>query len=483
MKSFIIQSLQNELKIYVKLVNRKLTNMETKEINEFAFLLLDITELGVLNGQEKALISRLVRMIASKLYVSEKIFYFHSFYKMPQLFFKTDSEKVGKATFNANVDINIMRLQIRCDMVYGSSEDEYFFSRGESGLLRAVTNLLNHNDDISILVPSFYTLLNYFQSVMEYLNSGSKLYAAQAIDLSEKCERIITKFLEKKCILEKLDTDFQLRLFLIDILKRYQNYHQKKLDYFRQEYSDFWADKNIVKKIWGYHSISNIDVDKHKVNFISDFNALFSDKYDNLKNIERIILLRNCIKYQAFIGELDLTAINVPLFEEYEKNDWFNLSDYFNGYNDLSRIEINEGHRVKVNSLSDNELRNLIAKSIINVDSEIVERERKKPHGVSEISDMELPVTKKRVGNTCYMCLPFKSGREVKDKINESVTYQVFRPFTNFGDKAIVVFVSPREGTEPFYNAIKRAKANLNWSIHTLMGDTLVKLLKFNNLI
>ncbi|MGS5021011.1 hypothetical protein [Paenibacillus sp. JJ1683] len=96
---------------------------------------------------------------------------------------------------------------------------------------------------------------------------------------------------------------------------------------------------------------------------------------------------------------------------------------------------------------------------------------------------MELPIKKVGTNKVNYLCMPFKSGQEIKKKVTEDVTYQVYRPFANFGNKAVVVFVSPCEGTEPFYNAIKRATANLNWTIHTLMGDNLMKLLKYNSVI
>lgn len=59
----------------------------------------------------------------------------------------------------------------------------------------------------------------------------------------------------------------------------------------------------------------------------------------------------------------------------------------------------------------------------------------------------------------------------------------MIRPFTYFGHKAIVIFVSAKEVTEPFYNYIKRAKANLNFDIYVIAGKELVKLLKYNKQI
>lgn len=93
---------------------------------------------------------------------------------------------------------------------------------------------------------------------------------------------------------------------------------------------------------------------------------------------------------------------------------------------------------------------------------------------------MELPIRTQN-GETYYMCIPVKSGVEINSKVKEEITYQVIRPFTYFGSKAIVVFISAKPATEAFYNYIKRAKANLNFDIYVIAGVELAKVLKYNN--
>lgn len=98
-------------------------------------------------------------------------------------------------------------------------------------------------------------------------------------------------------------------------------------------------------------------------------------------------------------------------------------------------------------------------------------------------SDIDLLIVTDDFTDTYYICIPVKSGVEITKKVTEDIAYQVIRPFTYFGNKAIVIFISAKEATEPFYNYVKRAKANLNFDIYVIAGKELVKLLKFNNQI
>jgi len=202
-----------------------------------------------------------------------------------------------------------------------------------------------------------------------------------------------------------------------------------------------------------------------------------------LKSIEQTILLRNIVKWLYLEQDTYITNISIPPFEKFNKKYWFDLSDYFNGYEKIGNVIISDNDRKIVEKWDDNELRIKVGNTITNIDRAIIDKESVKPHGVFEISDMELPIRVKGSFSTYYLCMPFKSGREIKGKVKEDFTYQVFRPFTYFGEKAIVVFVSVKEATETFYNALKRAKTNLNWEVYTLIGDNLIKLLKYNKQI
>jgi hypothetical protein len=153
----------------------------------------------------------------------------------------------------------------------------------------------------------------------------------------------------------------------------------------------------------------------------------------------------------------------------------------FNGYNQLSSIEISEAELDTLIKYNDEQLRERVAKTIIGVSEAELKREMKKPHGVFEISDMELSV--KIDGKKLFLCMPFKSGVEIKkDSVSVDVMYQITRPFVHFNSCA-VVFVTAKRVSENLMNEIKRSKDKLGFAIEVLQSTELAKLLKFNNLL
>ncbi|AJO20838.1 hypothetical protein SB48_HM08orf00063 [Heyndrickxia coagulans] len=345
-------------------------------------------------------------------------------------------------------------------------------------------NLVTYGkDENEIFIPAFYTLLNYHQAIMEYLESDNKTYEMEAEKIIEEINSIINLFFKKSSIKNRIEIDYQLKLFLENEVKRYKIWKKENYDYKRINIKGFKVYKNISKKNWAFLSLYNINSEEFCNQFEIDFRNMYENQLDKLKDIEQIILLRNCVNFFFWIKDNKIDKLNIPVFEKFNSNNWFKLSDYFNGYEQINSILVTDEDRKKIESWDDNELRKKVGKTIINIDPNIIAKECSKPHGVYEIADMELPIKNKDNYNTYYLCMPFKSGKEIKGKVKEDLTYQVFRPYTYFGERAIVVFISVKEATEPFYNSIKRAKANLNWEVHTIIGDTLIKLLKYNSLI
>lgn len=485
MKKFLIQSLQQTFDKYVPMLSEgNLSLYEVKVLSEYCFLLLDIINNFEFESYEKALLERLFIKFNNILYTGERIFYYSSFYYLPRNFAGVDVGEISKATFKVNVDINIMRLQIISGRVTGSSEDGYFFSRGQNGLLTAMRDLVKKDvDDTEVFIPAFYTLLNYHQAIMEYLESDDKLYFNEAEKIIEETNKVINEFSKKQSIKGKLVSDYQMRFFLENEVKRYKSWKNGNYDFNRIDVKGFREFKNVSKKIWAFLSFSNIDSNNFKAQFKDDFSKTHVFQFSKLKPIDQIIFLRNIVKWLYLEQDTFITGINIPVFEKFNDKHWFEMSNYFNGYEKIGNVIISDDDREKVEKWDDNELRSKVGNTIINIDRAIIDKESVKPHGVFEISDMELPIRIKESFSTYYLCMPFKSGREIKGKVKEDLTYQVFRPFTYFGEKAIVVFVSVKEATEPFYNAIKRAKTNLNWEVHTLIGEKLIKLLKYNKQI
>lgn len=298
MKKFFINEFEKLLEKYINIISKEsINNYEVKELSEFAFLILDIIKRMKLRVQEKILLERLLSKINDKLYIGERIFYYSSLYYLPQKFYSGEIDKIGGAIYKANIDINIMRLQIKCGLVNGSSEDDYFFSRGKSGLLRAVNNLLNHSDDIEELIPAFYLLLNYSQAIMEYLEGGANLYRDQAEMIVKSINDTIYKFLTKDCVVQRIDRDFQIKFFMLNELRRFSDFVNEDFNVDESEISGFKNYNNVNKKIWAYLNYIYIKKDRFIDEFKIDFDISYCTKINILKDIEKIVLLRSCLAY------------------------------------------------------------------------------------------------------------------------------------------------------------------------------------------
>ena len=62
-----------------------------------------------------------------------------------------------------------MRIQFRHKMALGSSEDAYYFSRGQE-MIEAIDTFASREEKKEIdYTPILYVLLNYAQSMLEYI--------------------------------------------------------------------------------------------------------------------------------------------------------------------------------------------------------------------------------------------------------------------------------------------------------------------------
>jgi hypothetical protein len=158
-----------------------------------------------------------------------------------------------------------------------------------------------------------------------------------------------------------------------------------------------------------------------------------------------------------------------------------NLGQIFNGYERISKTDVEAEDIEKLNNLDDAEVRALLAKVILGVDAVVLQREAVKPHGSFEIADMELPITVQ--GESFYLCIPVKSAREIRSNtVPESWAYQILRPFFHLHRCAVVV-ISAKRCSESLMNYIKRTKDQLGWAIEVIEAEELAKLLKINSLI
>jgi hypothetical protein len=156
------------------------------------------------------------------------------------------------------------------------------------------------------------------------------------------------------------------------------------------------------------------------------------------------------------------------------------LNEIFNGYAKIPETDVDAEDIDRLNTFDDNELRALLARIIIGVDPVVLQREAEKPHGSFEIADMEFPINLQ--GDTFYLCVPVKSGREIRTTVPESWAYQILRPFFHL-QKCAVVFISAKKCSQNLMNDIKRMKDKYGWAIEVIEAEELAKLLKINSLL
>lgn len=224
-------------------------------------------------------------------------------------------------------------------------------------------------------------------------------------------------------------------------------------------------------------SISDLDFHLFKVYFEGSIKQILGEINLQRTGLNNFLLLYNIVNYLEFSGtsydiELNLRSLSKKLDLR------GNMHNLFNGFNDCSGITVTEDDMDKLISYNDDLLREKVANIINGVSKLELNREMRKPHGPAEIADMELSI--KLNDDNAYLCMPFKSGREISGKsVPENIAYQILRPFVDL-DNAVVVFISAKPCSEYLINYLKRAKNKFGWEIELLTNIELAKILKYN---
>ena len=458
---------------------RELSWTELKRLTEFEFLLDEFVELCDFSDNiDKISLERISEIIADTVVFDRIIFYYSSFH-----YFYNDIRNgnydISQLVYRMNIQINIVKIQIEHNMALGeSSENDYFFdSRGDE-LVKALEILARAEqaDDIdynSVL----YLALNYEDALLDYVKSGSKCYYESACGLIERCMNTVKVYCKKF----DLKMNVKLLLFIHSVYDKYCHIMKNDDNDGAIEKIKKIEESNVIlNNIWAARNIYDFDKD-YFVRYFNENLSEYENFYDGLNEESKIVYLRDCIRVLKETDNSKIEQMKLPPFDGKADRSCFKLDDYFNGYSDSASVEITEEEINSVLGYNDQVLRGKLANVIKNIDRHVIEKESTKTHSGYEISDMELPVRREK--GTYYICIPVKSGAEIKTKVKEDVTYQVIRPFTYFGNRAIVVFVSAKEVTEAFRNYIKRATARLNLDIYLISDKALVRLLKYNGQI
>ncbi len=158
----------------------------------------------------------------------------------------------------------------------------------------------------------------------------------------------------------------------------------------------------------------------------------------------------------------------------------FDLAQIFKGYDKIASVSVGPAEIDTLYKFSDEDIRQKLTAMILGVDTGVLQREARKAHGPSEISDMDVPINVQ--GDRFYLCIPVKSAREITGKVPEEKSYQILRPFLNF-DRCVVVFITARSCSQNLMNTIKRMRDKFGWSIEVIENKELAQLLKYNNLL
>ncbi len=468
-QEYIIEKIAN--------VRRALTNNERRLINEALVAIDKVLDCKALQAHDRILLEKTYRYGHDAVY--ERLNYFANYYYSYQSISKGNIEKKQTAFLQINADTATMLTTIlgfrRRICTIGGSTDDYYTERMPR-VLWAIEYVYKHNLT-EVYLPSLYVLINLCQSLSEYLLSDDQQYKTKASGLLINTELWLDKFTQTTIGQELLTENLQLNLFyktqknrIIGILRP----REKAINITLDDLPNVKTEQKLRILTSIYHLNKKLFVPL----FESNLNTIANDIYRSQTGLNNLLLLQ-CLAYYSqlkpFIHQLSL-KLN-PLSKN-SVDIASNLKNLFNNYENAYNESISADELNILLSYNDNILREKLAKTILGVDRNILERERQKPHGSFEISDMEIQI---RInGEKYFLCLPFKSGVEIRTTtVPVDVSYQIFRPFIHFNDP-IVLFVTAKRCSQQLMNYIKLMQDKLGWSIAVLENEELAKLLKAN---
>lgn len=454
---------------------------ELKKLTEFQFLLEDALDMCEFDYVDRVNLLRISEKISDMIRFDKIIFYYSSFHYFYNYITHSNYQGLQKIIYQINIQINIMKIQIKHFMVTGCSEDDYFFEDRGSELVSALEILCEKDVQDEVDYNAIlYMILNYEQALLQYINSGETQYIESAKGLIERCMNLVKKLCKENSKLQVVLRDnIKLKMFIYSVYNTYLHVINKVTDFdWSSRVLAVESSDNLTNNVWATRNIYDLDINYFETYFEANFKD-FETSYNKLYEDSKIVYLRCYLRWLKIKKDNKMPLLKLPAVGEKDDKTWFDINLFINGYNESATIDVFEDEVKLVQGYNDDLLRRKIANILINIDKHTINRECQKPHTGLEIADMEIPIRTAQ-GETYYMCIPVKSGVEISSKVKEEISYQIIRPFTYFGNKAIVVFISAKEATEAFYNYIKRAKANLNFDIYVIAGVELVKLLKYN---
>jgi hypothetical protein len=399
------------------------------------------------------------------------VFYYISFLHTPREANDGDIEDIQQHLTRINVDTLAMRLHIALDAL-GGSIDDCFFNR-----IRQLINglhLLFAPEFAPCYTPALYAACNLHQALIDYLKSDDEQYRAAALQWITEAAELIGNALSVPDVQNLVARNPPLHWFL-EVQREFHRIQKG-----RQHAEIIFEPQGLtpVQLLRCLGSISEISKEEfvNHAEHCADSLILYCQ---SPQPIVKALAIRVCTEYL-----LSKASAKVPPIPFTTKPDniarRIELHNFFSNYDKIPQTQINNNEISALHALTDLELRSKVACTIKGVDPVILERESQKPHGSFEIADMELEI---RGGvESTWVCLPFKSGREVKTTVPEHVAHQIFRPFLHFS-KCVVIFISAKDCSQNLLNYLKLSTERFGLPIDVVSGVQLAKLLKANSLL
>ncbi|MCD7972242.1 MAG: hypothetical protein LUG18_06185 [Candidatus Azobacteroides sp.] len=481
-KDIIEQTKKLQEFIIDKVAKKESTNsisiQDVRLINEALFALSAIFDYCKFEPHNKVLLQKTYRLGLDIVY--EELFYYAGYYYSYKGISKGNIYEKQSALFKVNVNtataISVFEGYKNGICEIGGSTDDYYIERMERVFWGLNTVLKSQREEI--MTPSLYVIYNLSQSLSVYLKSGHKAYKENAIRLLREILNIQEKFHSLSIVKQILLKNIKLNLFNLYQFSLANEVLDLKQPILLPNISSFnnYTTENILRilsSIFYFDKKLFIEIFEHK------YSAVIHEISINRVGLNNFLFLKCLILYYSITGNQQCIDFSLlPL----QKNK-IDFSDYintvFHNYYQSATVILEPEELKKLLEYNDDTLREKVANTIIGVDPNILIRESKKPHGASEISDMEIPI--KLSGQSFYMCMPFKSGIEISgNSVPENIAYQIFRPFLHF-DNCIVVFITAKKSSQNLMNYIKRMQSKLGWNITVIENEGLAKLLKINN--
>lgn len=308
-KEQFIKEIEEKIQNYYAMSKCDMRMGEKKNLAEFELLLDDFIEMGKFDAVDYVVLKRISGQIGDKLRLDNVIFYYSSFhYFYNAVYHNNDFKYLYSKIYQINIQICIMRIQIRHNYITGCSEDDYYFKERGKELLDAIAIIANRGDKGEDYNPVLYLLLNYIQSLLEYRNGANGVYASNVDILIERGIQIIKKFLmEFESIKLQVKNNVKIRLFIEKINYMYNQYKGVSVEKIVKRVSKIEMGNISINKVWGMNSLFDIDVEMFSEKFNSEM-----DCYEEIYEDSKIVYLKNYIRWLAINENNKFELLKLP---------------------------------------------------------------------------------------------------------------------------------------------------------------------------